>query len=187
MSSFLKEIDNDWCLFLDRDGVINKRIFGGYIRRWEEFEFLPGVKDALNTFSKVFKYIFIITNQQGIGKSLMSADALERIHTKMIAEIVESGGRITKVYYCPDLAINPNNCRKPSPYMAEKTKQDFPELDFNKSVFIGDSVSDILFAKNTGMYSVLHDSPEKVQIDADMMVGSLIEFANILKTRYKVI
>lgn len=180
MSNFIKEIDKNWCLFLDRDGVINKRIFGGYIKKWEEFEFLPDVKQALKIFSDYFKYIFIVTNQQGIGKSLMTSDKLEEIHAKMISEINESGGRITQIYFCPDLKSKPENCRKPSPYMAEKAKQDFPEIDFNKSIFIGDSKSDIQFAKNTGMYSVLHKSNEMVQVEANMQVNSLIDFANQL-------
>ena len=49
------DIDSSWSLFLDRDGVINKRIVGDYIKKWEEFEFLPGVPDAIQQFTGLFE------------------------------------------------------------------------------------------------------------------------------------
>jgi len=182
MSNFVENIDNSWSLFLDRDGVINRRIFGGYVSTWQEFEFLPEVKDALRVFSKVFKLIFIITNQQGLGKGIMSESSLVEIHSKMISEIEKAGGRITKIYHCPDLAQKQDNCRKPSPFMAQKAKADFPEIDFNKSIMIGDSKSDILFGKNSNMYTVLQKTSENVSVSANMNINNLMEFAKMLKT-----
>lgn len=182
MSNFVKDIDSSWCLFLDRDGVINRRIFGGYVSSWEEFEFLPEVKSALRIFSNVFKYIFIITNQQGIGKGIMSEARLAKIHSNMISEIEMSGGRITKIYHCPDLDQKPDNCRKPSPFMAQKAKAEFPDIDFQKSIMIGDSKSDILFGKNSYMITVLQKTAEDVNITADMNINNLMEFAKMLKT-----
>lgn len=61
-------IDASWTLFLDRDGVINQRKMGGYITSKSEFSFEEGVLDAIAVFDKVFQYIFVVTNQQGIGK-----------------------------------------------------------------------------------------------------------------------
>ncbi|PLX02583.1 MAG: phosphatase [Marinilabiliales bacterium] len=180
MNDFLKDIDSSWCLFLDRDGVINRRIYGGYVSSWKEFEFLPEVKNALRIFSGVFKYIFIITNQQGIGKGLMSETNLAQIHSNMISEIELAGGRITKIYHCPDLAQKPDNCRKPSPFMAQKAKVDFPVIDFQKSIMIGDSKSDILFGKNSNMYTVLQKTSEDVNITANMKINNLLEFAKML-------
>lgn len=183
MRNFIKNIDNSWSLFLDRDGVINRRIIGGYVSSWEEFEFLPEVKSALSIFSNVFKYIFIITNQQGIGKGIMSESSLVEIHSKMISEIEMAGGRITKIYHCPDLAQKQNNCRKPSPFMAQKAKADFPKIDFTKSIMIGDSESDILFGKNSDMYVVLHETSEDVSVSANMNINNLMEFAKMLNAK----
>lgn len=72
-------INNTWSLFLDRDGVINKRIFGGYITSVEEFEFLPGVEDAIKQFTDSFHLVFVVTNQQGIAKGIMSELSLIHI------------------------------------------------------------------------------------------------------------
>ena len=181
MADFISEIDKSWSLFLDRDGVINKRIFGGYITNWEEFEFLPGVVEAVSVFSKYFKYIFIVTNQQGIGKGLMSEGDLNSIHDKLQTYFLKNDGRVDAIYFCPELASKEVNCRKPGIWMAEKAKSDFPEIDFKISVMVGDSESDILFGKNAGMKTVLHKSEEKVTVDANLTVDSLLEFAEMLR------
>ena len=159
--------DNDWTLFLDRDGVINKRLVDDYVKSVDEFEFLPGVLDAIAVFAKIFRHIFIVTNQQAIGKGLMSDADLVEIHSNMISQIVSNGGRIDKVYYCPDLAASNSPNRKPMIGMALQAKNDFPDVNFAKSIMIGDSKSDMVFGKNAGMTTVfittdLPESPVKV-------------------------
>lgn len=148
-------LDRSWTIFLDRDGVINERIPDSYIQKKQDFIFLPGAKEAIKRFAETFCRIIIVTNQQGIGKGLISYNQVEEINNYMISEITEAGGRIDGVYVCPDLAINQPNCRKPEPEMAIRAKKDFPEIDFNKSIMIGDSISDMLFGKNLGMKTIL--------------------------------
>ena len=183
MANFISEINKSWSLFLDRDGVINKRIVGGYVTKWEEFEFLPGVVEAVSIFSKYFKYIFIVTNQQGIGKGLMCEDDLNTIHGKLQNHFLQNEGRIDAIYFCPELATKAVNCRKPGTWMAEMAKKNFPKLDFEKSVMIGDSESDIQFGKNVGMKTVLHKSVEKITVESDLQVDSLLEFAEMLRKK----
>lgn len=81
-------------MFLDRDGVINKRIVDDYVKNWNEFEFLDGVIDAVKKFSTVFGKIVVVTNQQGIGKRVMRPEDLELIHKNMVYELTYFGGRI---------------------------------------------------------------------------------------------
>ena len=90
-------------LFLDRDGVINKKLEGRYVSRWEEFEFMPNALPAVNILSKLFKRIFIVTNQQGIGKGIMSQNDLLFLHQRMIKEVEKASGKIDKIYFCPHL------------------------------------------------------------------------------------
>jgi histidinol-phosphate phosphatase family protein len=137
-------------LFLDRDGVINKLRTNDYVKNWEEFEFLPGVLDALRLFSKQFKRIIVVTNQRGVGKGVMTENMLQDIHEKMITAIENAGGRIDKVYYCTAISENDPD-RKPNTGMALQAKKDFPELDFSQSVMVGDNESDSLFAQKLGM------------------------------------
>ncbi len=155
MTGFPKNIDKSWTLFLDRDGVINKRIYGGYVQHWESFEFLPGVPESLAFFSLIFGRIIVITNQQGIGKGIMNEAQLQSVHRKMFAEVEKAGGKIDAVFYCPDMASKSGNCRKPSAFMALKAKKRFPEIDFSKSIMVGDAESDMVFGKSAGMFTVL--------------------------------
>lgn len=143
----LKNIDKSWTLFLDRDGVINDEKYEDYIHKWEEFKFYDGVKDALKIFGKKFGKIFIVTNQRGVAKGLTRLEDLELIHKNMIREFEDAGGRIDKIYYSIDFESESPN-RKPNPGMGLQAKQDFPEIDFSKSIMIGNTLSDMKFGRN---------------------------------------
>jgi histidinol-phosphate phosphatase family protein len=140
-------------LFLDRDGVINRLRPNDYVKCWDEFEFLPEILEALVKWEKEFKYIFIVTNQRGVGKRMMSEHDLLEIHSKMIYEIKAHGGRIDKIYYCTAISDEDIN-RKPNPGMAIQAKRDYPDIDFAKAVMIGDSENDMRFAENAGIKGI---------------------------------
>lgn len=169
-------------LFLDRDGVINHRPPADYVKSWEDFKFLPGVLSALHILSDSFDKIFIVTNQQGIGKNLMKTQDLDSIHSKMLEEIENHGGRIDRIYFCPDLADKADNCRKPGIKMAEQAQKDFPEIDFSKSIMAGDTESDMLFGKSAGMKTILIQNTNEIinKKLIDFEFNSLIDFANSL-------
>jgi len=171
-------------LFLDRDGVINKRNPHGYITKWEDFIFLEGVLESLKAFSSFFQRIIIITNQQGIGKGLMTEMELKNIHEKLKDTVTNHGGRIDAIYHCPVLKQKSNNCRKPGIKMAQKAQEEFPEIDFAKSIMVGDTESDMLFAQNAGMSSVLLEHEYATEADkkfATYFISSLNDLSNLLK------
>lgn len=146
-------IDKSWTLFLDRDGVINEEKHQDYIHTWEEFRFYPGVIEAMAVFARLFGRIIIVTNQKGVGKGYTLKEDLERIHENMTAVIREAGGHIDRIYYCPDLE-NDSPDRKPNPGMGLRARQDFPDIDFTKSIMVGNTLSDMQFARNLGVYSI---------------------------------
>lgn len=146
--------DLSWTLFLDRDDVINKGKHGDYIRTPDEFEFLPGVVETLSNLRRKFGKIVIVTNQQGIGKGLMSTADLDSIHLKMQLELKTHGVTIDGIYYCPELIVDMPIGRKPMPGMALQAWNDHPEICFTRSVMVGDSDSDIHFGHRLGMYTV---------------------------------
>ena len=174
-------INNTWSLFLDRDGVINKRIFGGYVTSIEEFEFLPGVEDAIKQFTDTFHLLFVVTNQQGIAKGIISERNLLEIHNYMCDQVYLKGGRIDKCYFAPNLKGAEDDMRKPSSAMADLAKMEFPEVDFKCCVMIGDTDTDIEFGKNLGMKTVRIKKEEPINIDADLTVSGLDEFAKMIK------
>jgi histidinol-phosphate phosphatase family protein len=155
MNSGHLTIDRTWTLFLDRDGVINRRIVDGYVRSWDEFEFLPGVPQAIKVFSGLFGNVIVVSNQQGVGKGLMTDSDVISLHKKMAEELMKAGGKIDRVYYCPDLKEQNSIMRKPNVGMALKARKDFPAINFRKSVMAGDSLSDMVFGKRLKMTTVL--------------------------------
>lgn len=172
-------INKDWTLFLDRDGVINVRIIDGYVTKIEEFEFLPNVIEALKIFKEKFKYIIVATNQQGVGKGIMKFEDVETVHQFMVQQVADNGGRIDKVYFCPQLKSVPDNYRKPSPKMAYFAKNDFPDIDLSKSIMIGDMNSDVEFGKNAGMKTIFIGDNE-LKLTPDDRFETLYDFAKII-------
>ncbi|HWY11920.1 MAG TPA: HAD family hydrolase [Bacteroidia bacterium] len=170
-------IDKSWTLFLDRDGVINKKLENDYVKHWMDFEFLEGVPDAMKILNGKFGHIVVVTNQQGIGKGFYRTEDLELIHKNMLYEISYLGGRIDKVYFSPYLDSLNHPTRKPGTGMALAAKKDFPEIDFTRSIIVGDSITDMGFGRATGMKTIFI-SPEKNNDDKiDFNFPSLIEFA----------
>lgn len=169
--------EEQWTLFLDRDGVVNKRLPGDYVRHIEQFEFIPGVAEAISIFNKIFHRIIIVTNQQGIGKGLMSTDQLVMVHNYMHEQLLQQGGKIDAVYFCPHLHSASCNCRKPGAAMFDQAVKDFPEIQNEYSIMAGDSPSDMLFGKNAGLYCVaIGDDPETIQL-SDEHHSDLLQFA----------
>lgn len=169
-------INKNWTLFLDRDGVINKKIDNDYVKQWIEFEFIEGVLDALKFLNTVFGSIIVVTNQQGIGKKLYRKEDLELIHKNMLYEIAYHGGKIDKVYFSPYLKSENHPYRKPGIGMALKAKEDISTINFKQSIMIGDSMSDMEFGRNAGMKTI-YISEEITENDKiDFNFKSLNEF-----------
>lgn len=139
-------------VFLDRDGVINKNP-PFYVKSWEEFLFLSEVLPAFNRMSALPWPVIIITNQSAVGRGIITLDVLNIIHTQMVSEIEEAGGRIDGLYVCPHHPDEKCDCRKPEPGLLYRASAEFG-LDLNQSAFLGDSRSDILAAVNAGVQPI---------------------------------
>ena len=176
-----------WTLFLDRDGVINRRLPGTYVKRWEDFEFTFRAKEAINIFGKYFDTIVVVTNQQCIGKGELTVAELDTIHNNMKKEIESAGGFIDKVYYCPNLKAENSPCRKPNPGMGWIAKKDFPKINFQESIMVGDSFSDMEFGWQLGTKTVFIEGKEEEtertrQIPVDGRFENLWQLAEFLES-----
>ena len=182
-------VDKDWTLFLDRDGVINKRLPDDYVKHPDEFELIPGVADALSIFAAIFDPIIVVTNQQGIGRGLMTENDLKLVHDKMMAAISAKGGRIDAVFYSPDLKNTNSFTRKPAVGLGLKARKQFPTIRFNKSIMAGDTYNDILFGHRLGMKTVLIGNDKAAASKAanilDYSFPDLLSFAQYLRQEGK--
>lgn len=155
METFIKKpnIDKSWTLFLDRDGVINIENVGSYITEWNDFKFCEGTLPALKSLADTFGVVVVVSNQRGVGRGIMTLDTLKEISANMKNVVAEKGGRIDKVYACTAVDDSDNN-RKPNPGMALQAKEDFPNIEFKKSVMVGNAMSDMEFGKRLGMHTI---------------------------------
>lgn len=189
MSPFNINIDKGWTLFLDRDGVINVETVGSYVANWDEFRFCDGALPALKTLNDIFGTIVVVTNQRGVGKGIMSFDALKDINVQMTRAITAEGGRIDKIYACTAVSDLDHN-RKPNTGMAVQAREDFPEIDFRRSVMVGNSMSDMEFGKRMAMHTVFLTTKHEPYILPhdliDEQYASLDQWAKSLTTEMAV-
>lgn len=184
----LNKINSSWTLFLDRDGVINHEKHKDYVHTWDEFKFYDGVKEAVAIFSSIFHRIIVVTNQKGVGKGLTKLEDLHTIHANMKQEFELAGGRIDAVFYCSDLEET-SPFRKPNPGMGLQAAQQFPDIDLTKTIMVGNTISDMEFGRNLGIYTVFLPTT-RPDVDLkdpkiDAVYESLIAFAKDLQGQIK--
>ena len=179
----LGQVDKNWTLFLDRDGVINEERLGQYVLHWGEFIFSKGVLEVFKKLSDHFGRVIVVSNQRGVGKGLMTEEALQSIHLEMQREVEIVNGKIDKIYYCTEKDDKCFN-RKPNPGMALQAREDFPDIDFSKTIMVGNKPSDMKFGRAAGVYTVFVRTTNPDQSyphpDIDLVFPSLQEFASAL-------
>jgi histidinol-phosphate phosphatase family protein len=178
---------SSYTLFLDRDGVINTEIPNEYVKTWDQFIFEPHIFDALLILKEKFDRIIVVTNQRGVGAGLMTQEALDFIHDKMITEFKLRDIIIHKIYAATD-EDRSSSKRKPSPYLGLCAQEDFPKIDFHNSLMVGNSPSDMEFGKALQMRTLFVDDKRKFNDvtevkNADFEADSLFEFAIKVQNR----
>jgi len=163
-------------VFLDRDGVINRKApEGHYVTRWEEMEFLPGVADAIGRLNHADYLVIIVSNQRCVAKGLITTDELESLHERMRHELEAAGARIDAIYYCPHDYQPACACRKPHPGMLLDAARAFA-VNLDESWMIGDSAHDIEAGKKAGCKTVrLTESGRVTEGDPTVVASSLLE------------
>ena len=138
-------------VFLDRDGVLNPHIPGGYLLSADDFTLLPGVAEAVRRLNDANLKVIVISNQQGVGKGLMTPADLAAIERRMDALLrTEAEASVDRCYYCTALAGDKSPRRKPEPGMLLEAANDFG-LTLAHTVFAGDSQTDIMAGHSAGV------------------------------------
>jgi D-glycero-D-manno-heptose 1,7-bisphosphate phosphatase len=162
--------------FLDRDGVINERLGPHeYVERWEQFRFVPGVVPMLRGLTAQGYELVVITNQQGVGKGVMSAAALNTIHEAMATALAGEGLTLAHVLHCPHLEEDHCFCRKPRPGLIYRALNESPFLiDLPRSILIGDAQTDMLAGRAAGICSRVYiGHPDDAGPDATAVARSV--------------
>lgn len=165
-------------VFLDRDGVINQKPAPAeYVKKWEEFTFLPQVKKALKKLCDAGFWLFIVTNQPGVARGMMSRKDLENIHRRMVKDMVADGIEIKGIYSCPHGWNEGCFCRKPKPGLLYQAAAE-NAVELYDSFFIGDDERDITAGKSAGCRTVFIGNRRDLQkkdLKPDIMAKSLSE------------
>lgn len=161
---------HQWCLFLDRDGVINRQVVGDYVRNWRQFEWLPGAARALKKLRAWAPYIVVVTNQQGVGAGLMSAVDVMVIHRHLQMQLASDGVLIDGFQVCPHHRSQRCGCRKPRPGLVLDWLRRHPDSEPLLSIVVGDSLSDLELAHNVAAAA---GACASVQIGAPVLAVSL--------------
>jgi D-glycero-D-manno-heptose 1,7-bisphosphate phosphatase len=143
-----------------------------YVSRWEDFEFVPGVVEAMRALKHAGFALVIVTNQSGIARGYYSEAEYQALTTRMKQVLAEAGAAVDEVYHCPHhpagavagLAMH-CDCRKPAPGMILRAAREL-KLSLLDSILVGDKPSDILAARAAGIgkaYIVHSNNPESGQ------------------------
>ena len=176
-----ERVGKDWCLFLDRDGVINRRIVDSYVRNWDEFEWLPRARAAVVRLGEWAPHVVVVTNQQGIGKGLMTETDVSTIHEQLQSGVAPDRRTVEAFQVCPHLESESCRCRKPQPALVLDWLSRHPHIDPTLSVIVGDTQSDLELAQNVaavvgGCASIKIGNAE-LRAAADASFDTLWDFA----------
>ena len=163
-------------VFLDRDGVINRKPpEGEYVTRWGELELLPGVAEAIAALVRAGFLVIVVSNQRCVAKGLLTVRELDSIHKCMRQKLATAGAVITEVYYCPHDTQPQCDCRKPAPGMLLTAARDH-DVDLAGSWMVGDSDTDVEAGKKAGCRTArILKIGETAASGADMFAQSLFD------------
>ena len=175
------------CIFLDRDGTINKYV--GFLRRVQQVELEPTAAEAIRQINESEYLAIVITNQPVIARGECSSEELDRIHNRLYTLLGKEGAYLDGLYYCPhhpdkgfegeikELKIE-CDCRKPKIGLLKKAETDL-NADISHSWFVGDTSMDVQTGLNAGMHTVMLRSgdmrKEKYDVTPDIMANDLLE------------
>ncbi|EIJ79890.1 histidinol-phosphatase [Bacillus methanolicus PB1] len=160
-------------IFLDRDGVLNEVLSDRvkFVNRPEQLYLLERAAEAVAEFTRAGFEVFVVTNQGGVGLGFLKEKDLDRIHERLHGLIVEKGGEIKEIAYCPHKPKAGCECRKPNPGMILKLAEKY-NIDLSKSIMVGDHERDIEAGKKAGCKTVFIGSGST---SADLQAESLYE------------
>jgi len=170
------------CVFLDRDGTINK--LDDFVTRPEYFELIEGVAEAIKKINSLGYLAIVITNQPVIARGEADIETLDLIHMKMETDLGRQGAYIDDLFYCPH---HPDkgfpgerpeykidcDCRKPKPGLILKAAAKY-NIDLSRSYMVGDDMRDVNAGKNAGCIPVLLANDKEIGCLNDIKI-----FANL--------
>lgn len=159
-------------VFLDRDGVLNRRIMGGYVTEWSQFALLPRVKEALQALTQAAFQLVIVSNQAGVAKGLLSCETLIEITKKSLEDFRAAGAIIEGAFFCLHQPADNCACRKPNPGLLQAAIRDLP-IEVGQSFLVGDSPGDIQAGAAVGVTTIYLTAEPAREVQANQAAKDL--------------
>lgn len=186
-------VNKQKCVFLDRDGTINKYV--GFLRCAEQLELVDGVPEAIHRLNTSEYLTVVITNQPVVARGECSFFELDQIHNKMHTLLGQAGAYVDGLYFCPhhpdsgfsgevrELKIE-CDCRKPKTGLLQQAAVDL-NIDLSGSWFVGDTGIDVQTGVNAGMRTILllcgdTNKNGKYRCNADYVARDLADAVEII-------
>ena len=181
------------CVFLDRDGTINKYV--GFARSLNQIELENDSSVGLKDINKSEFISIVVTNQPVVARGEVSFEQLREINNKIETLLGKDGAYFDDLFFCPhhpDKGFEGEipslkfdcDCRKPKIGLLLQAKEKY-NIDLTKSYFVGDTTMDIQTGVNAGMKTILVKTGEKGEdgkydVKPDFVINSLAEIKNII-------
>lgn len=162
-------------IFLDRDGVINRKPpEGEYISDWSRFHLLPGVERSIATLNASGRKVIVVSNQRGVALGLYSEADVRELHEKLQRHLATYSAHVDAFYFCPH-DRGQCDCRKPGTGLFRRAFADFPNATPANSIMIGDSISDIESAQRLSFPSIFIPGDSAVRKDGADEAASMAD------------
>jgi D-glycero-D-manno-heptose 1,7-bisphosphate phosphatase len=165
-------------IILDRDGVINHDSVD-YIKSPAEWLPIVGSLEAIARFNQAGYKVIIATNQSGLARGYYDEATLQQIHDKFISLLTAAGGQVQEIFFCPHHPDDKCTCRKPKPGMLHDIAKKYG-VDLSRTIFIGDSLSDVQVAQHAGCEPVLVLTGNGQRTLTELPAGNTIRYFNDL-------
>jgi D-glycero-D-manno-heptose 1,7-bisphosphate phosphatase len=164
-------------VFFDRDGTLMADV--DYCSDPRDVQVYPGVAEALAQLKRAGYAVFVITNQSGIGRGIMTEEQYQAVQSEFLRQAGESS--IDATYFCVDAPGVPSSRRKPEPGMVLEAAREHG-IDLSRSFFIGDKRVDIECGRraSTRTIQVMTGYGASQQCDADHTAADAVEAVRLV-------
>lgn len=183
------------CIFLDRDGTINRYV--GFLRTVEQVELECNAAEAIKMINESEYLAIVITNQPVVARGECSFEELNCVHNRINTLLGKEGAYLDGLYFCPhhpDKGFEGEvsglkfdcGCRKPKIGMLRMAEAEF-NADLVNSWFVGDTTMDVQTGVNAGMHTVMLQGGDpnkgKYTVTPEMRADNLLDAVKRILSR----
>ena len=152
-------------VILGRDGILNV-YRDDHVKAPEEWEPIPGALEAVARLNHAGWHTVLATNQAGIGRGMIDMASINAVHAHMMHKLMQAGGRLDAVFFCPHTPEDQCDCRKPKPGLMLRIGERYG-IELATVPMVCDTLRDLQAAQAAGCEPHLVRSGRAARLSAD--------------------